>query len=538
MSMEHDTPWRPRALAATFGIVALAAGIFGTAPAVRAESVTIGLRGGADTMDPHFDSVGTTTAMLRNVFDALVSRDAKLDPTPSLAESWTLIDDLTWEFKLREGVVFHDGSPFTAEDVVFTFKRVPDIAGGRGGRMIYMTGISDVVAIDDHTVHIKTSEPTPLLTRNLAQIFIVPASVGEATPQDFNEGRAAIGTGPYRMKEFVPREHLILERNDDYWGEAQPWEQATFLELTNDQTRVAALLSGRVDLINAVPSIDIEALERNAAIGLFSAPSVYIFQLYLDTDRDDPPGVRDKAGNAVTVNPLKDQRVRQALSLAINREAIVDRILQGYGEVPTQVSTTGMFGTSPDLPPLPYDPAKAEALLTEAGYPDGFAMDLYCTSDRLPNDGDVCAALGGFFTRIGIDTTVNARPRTVYFPAMAAREYGVAMAGWGSLSGETSYILQSLAHSPDPEKKMGGSNSMGYSNPEVDAAIEKAVVTMDDEERAGLLSHAMEVYIQDAGVVPVVNLYSIWAGKKDKVEYTARSDDETTLLDLTSVSAP
>ncbi len=475
--------------------------------------------------------------MLRNIFDTLVSRDAQLNPTvPWLAESWEFIDDVTVIMKLRKGVVFHDGSPFTAEDVVFTFERVPEIAGGRGGRMIYMTGITEVVAIDDYTVQIRTSEPTPLLTRNLAQIFIVPASIGEASPQDFNEARAAIGTGPYKLKEFVPREHLILERHDDYWGTPQPWTEVTFLELTNDQTRVAALLSGRVDLINAVPSVDIETLERDGSVDLFSAPSVYIFQLYLDTVRDDPPGIRDNAGNPVTVNPLKDLRVRQALSLSINRQAIVDRILQGYGEVPTQVSTTGMFGTSPKLPPLPYDPDRAQELLAEAGYPDGFAMDLYCTSDRLPNDGDVCAALGGFFTRIGIDTSVNARPRTVYFPAMAAREYGIAMSGWGSLSGETSYILQSLAHSPDEERRMGGSNNMGYSNPEVDAAIEEAVVTMDDDERAALLARAMELYIEDAGTIPVVNLYSIWAGKNDKVEYTARSDDETTLLDLASVS--
>ncbi len=515
------------------GAMAVLGMLLGTPAA--AEPVTIGIRGGADTMDPHFDSVGTTTSMLRNIFDPLVSRDAALNPIPALATSWELIDDLTWEFQLREDVVFHDGSPFTAEDVVFTFERIPEVAGARGGRMLYMTGITDVVAVDSHKVRIHTSSPTPLLTRNLAQIFIIPTSTADASTDDFNAGQAAIGTGPYKLTEFVPRERLKLARHDDYWGKSQPWSEVTFLELGNDQTRVAALLSGGVDMINAVPSVDIATLEADYSIALFSAPSVYIFQLYLDTVRDEAPGVRNNAGKPMP-NPLKDQRVREAISLSVNRQAIIDRILQGYGEIPTQVSTTGMFGTSANLPPLAYDPDQARALLAEAGYPDGFQMDLYCTSDRLPNDGDVCAALGGFFTRIGIETTVNTRPRTVYFPAFTAGEYGISMSGWGSLSGETSYILQSLAHTRDDEQRLGGSNNMRYSNPEVDELIMQAVVTMDDDTRADLLARAMEIYVADAGTIPVVNLYSIWAGRNDKVVYEARSDDETSLLDLTTAS--
>ncbi|MEC9433286.1 MAG: ABC transporter substrate-binding protein [Pseudomonadota bacterium] len=531
------TASRLRRLRAATGALAFAAlgAALAAAPLTqaRAEAISIGLRGGTDTLDPHFDSLGVTTAMLRNIFDTLVSRDAKLAPTPSLATSWKALDDLTWEFKLREGVTFHDGSPFTAEDVVATFKRVPEAAGARGGRMIYMTGIEDVSAKDDHTVIIKTSAPTPLLPRNLAQIFIIPSEVAGGATEDFNSGKLAIGTGPYKYKDYVPREHLILESYDGYWGDPQPWTEVTFLELQNDQTRVAALLSGRVDLINAVPTVDMESLKAKSDIALFGAPSVYIFQLYLDTARDaDTPGVRMKDGSPVKTNPMLDKKVRQAISMSINRQAIVDRILQGYGEVPTQVSTTGMYGTSDKLPPLPYDPTRAKALLEEAGWGDGFAMDLYCTSDRLPNDGDVCAALGGFFTRVGIDTTVNAQPRTVYFPAFANRDFSISMSGWGSLSGETSYILQSLAHTRDDEKRIGGSNNMRYSNPEVDRLIEEGTATMDDDKRAALLAEAMEVYIEDAGVIPVVNLYSVWAGKADKVNYVARSDDETLLIDL------
>jgi peptide/nickel transport system substrate-binding protein len=506
------------------------------AGAASALELSIGVRGGADTMDPHFDSLGNTVSIQRNIYDPLVSRDAMLEPIPALATSWTAVDDRTWEFKLRPGVTFHDGSRLTAADVVYSFKRVPTAKGPTGGRMIYMTGIVDVVAVDELTVRILTDEPTPLLPRNLAQIFIIPAATGTATTDDFNSGGKAIGTGPYRLVKFTPKDATVVARHDGYWGGQQPFTTVSFKELLNDSTRVAALLSGDVDLINYVPTTDVATLKTNRRVELFSAPSVYIFQLYPDTVRDASPLVTDLDGRPLGANPLKDVRVREAISLAINRQAIVDRVLEGYGMVPSQLSTDGFYGTSPNLKPLPFDLDRSKALLAEAGWAKGFGVTLTCTADRLPNDGKVCAALGAMLTRAGIKTTVSALPRAVYFPAFAKQEHSLSMSGWGSLSGETSYILNSLAHSYSDGGKRGGSNNMRYANPAVDAKIQAATTTMDEARRAQLLAEAMELYIKDYGTIPVVNLHTIWAGRADKVAYTARADEETQLLDLKVVT--
>ncbi len=230
----------------------------------------------------------------------------------------------------------------------------------------------------------------------------------------------------------------------------------------------------------------------------------------------------------MTKNPLQDVRVRKALSLSINRQAIVERVMEGYGEPAAQMSPNGIWGISPNIKVDPYDPDEAKKLLTAAGYPNGFGVTLHCTSDRLPNDGKVCAALGGFFSRVGIKTTVAATPRAVYFPAWQKREYSLAMSGWGSLSGETSYILQSAVHTREGAR--GGSNSMYYSNAAVDKVIVEATRTLDDEKRKALLIQAMEMARADYNAIPVVTLEVIWAGRKDKVVYTARNDEETYLL--------
>ncbi len=516
---------RRRLRGAVFG--ALLAVVAGGA---SAQTLTVGIRGGVDTIDPHFGATGTTVSGLRNIYDVLVSRDENLLPIPSLAESWRLIDDNTWEFKLRAGVKFHNGADLTADDVKFSIERVPGAAGPTGGMMIYMTGIKEVQVVDPLTVRIITSTPTPLLTRNLAQLFIVPRSIGTASPGDFAAGRAAIGTGPYRYVSWQPRGDMVLARHDAYWGDAQPWQRVVFREILADQTRVAALLAGDVDLINYVPSADVEQLSRNPAIGIHRTRSVYNFMIYPEFSRDRSPTITDLQGRPLDRNPLKDVRVRQAISLSINRQAIVDRVMHGHGEAAGQLSPAGLWGTSPNLRPDPFDPDRARRLLTEAGWGQGFGITLHCTADRLPNDGSVCTALGGMLTRIGIRTTVAAMPRAVFFPASARFDYSLQMSGWGSLSGETSYILTSLVHSADEARRLGGSNRSMYSNPRLDAQIQRAIVEMDDERRKALLIEAMEIAIGDYSTIPVVTLDVLWGARRDRVSYIPRKDEETNVL--------
>lgn len=521
-------------LKSTLAAAALGLGLLVLGPAATgsAQTLTVGLRSGTDTLDPHFGATGNSVSALRNIYDTLVSRDEKLEPTPGLATAWRLIDDNTWEFDLRPGVKFHDGSDFTGDDVKYSIERVPNAQGPTGGMMLYMTGIRSVEVVSPLKIRILTSAPTPLLLRNLAQLFIIPRKLGTPTPEDFQSGRAAIGTGPYKLVSWQPKGDLVLARHDQYWGPRQPWERLVKKEILADQARVAALLAGDVDLINYVPSVDVAQLGRNASVAIFQTPSVYNFMIYPEFSRDVSPTITDHEGRPMTRNPLKDIRVRRAISMSINRQAIVERVMHGQGLSAGQLSPDGIWGISPKLKPDAFDPDGARRLLTEAGYPNGFGVTLHCTADRLPNDGQVCTALGGMLSRIGIRTTVAATPRAVFFPASARFEYSLQMSGWGSLSGETSYILQSLVHSIDQQKRLGGSNRTMYANPKLDQIIQAAITTMDDGRRKAMLIEAMEMAIGDYATIPVVTLNAIWAGRRDRVAYTARNDEETNVLQM------
>jgi peptide/nickel transport system substrate-binding protein len=519
-------------VSAGFRGVALAlALLLGSGAMASAQTLTIGQRSGPDSIDPHFSSLGSTVSSVRNIYDTLVSRDHESTPTPSLALTWKSVDENTWEFKLRPDVKFHDGTAFTAEDAKFSIERVKPAAGPTGGMNIYMTGIKEAVVVDPLTLRIITDGPVPLLPRNLAQIFIIPKHVGiAAKPEEFVPGKFAIGTGPYKLAAWQPKGDLVLERFDGYWGTKPAWQRIVFKEMLNDSSRVAALLSGDVDLITNVPPGDVKQISAKTELGVFKTRSVYNFHVYPDMARDVSPMVTDLAGKPLDRNPLKDIRVRQAISKSINRAAIVDRVLEGFGAPAGQLSPEGIWGTSRNLPPEAYDPDGAKKLLADAGYSQGFGITLHCTSDRLPNDAKVCAALGGMFNRIGIKATVAATPRTVYFPAWTRREYSLTMSGWGSLSGESSYILQSLTHTREAGR--GGSNNMHYSNPRIDAVIQEATRTLDDEKRELLLVQAMEMAIKDYSTIPVVTLDVLWAGRKDRVVYTARNDEETNVLQM------
>jgi len=506
------------------GAAALAL-LAGWTAAVGAEELTIGLRSNATSMDPHYSSLGPDVSAMKNVYETLTARDSNLQLIPALATSWEPTGDTTWVFKLREGVKFHDGTDLDAEDVVATIKRIPKAASPDGGLVTYARRIVDAKAIDPLTVEFTTDSPAATLPLDLARVFILPSEVDEDTPVgEFNSGEKAIGTGPYKLVSWVAKGDMVLESNPDYWGEEPEWEKVTFTEISNDSARVAALLSGRVDMINYAPPTDVARIKRDDDLEVFTGPSVYIFMLFPDY-RDDSPLVRAKDGSKLPENPLKDFKVRQAISMGVHRDAIASRVMEGLAEPASQIITKGFFGYSPEAETLTYDPEKAKELLAEAGYPDGFAIDLHCTSDRLPMDGDICAALGPMLARIGIDATVNATPRAVYFPAQSGGEYSLMMNGWGSLTGEASYILSSMVHTKDGT--YGVFNHFDYSNPDIDAKVEEALGTLDEDKRRVLLEEAMTLTMADLMAIPIVNLSAIWAGNTDKVTYEPRADEDT-----------
>ncbi|MGI9336412.1 MAG: ABC transporter substrate-binding protein, partial [Gammaproteobacteria bacterium] len=304
------------------------------------------------------------------------------------------------------------------------------------------------------------------------------------------------------------------------------WERVVRKEMPNDSARVAALKAGQVDIVNYVSSADWLALQRDASIDTFLADSVYVMNLQLD-QRENTPQVYDNAGNALPSNPFRDAKVRQAIDLAIDRRTMVDVVLEGLGNPARQVMTEGFFGASDNVIERVYDPARAKQLLADSGYTDGFQVDLYCTSDRLPGDGAICQGLGQMFSQVGIKTNVNAISRTVYFPAQARLEYSMFMNGWGTLTGEASYTLGSLAHSQAPELKLGAFNRIEYSNPEVDAALQAGIKQLDDDQRRAHFERAMELTMADRVYIPIVNLQTVWAAGRGKVEMTPRADEDT-----------
>lgn len=494
--------------------------------AAHSQELRIGVRAGPEAMEPHYMALGNQIAAIKNIYEAMVAFDEKLQIVPGLAESWKPVDDTTWEFQLRSNVKFHDGSPLSAEDVKFSIERVPGVAGPDGGLIINTRNISNVEVTGPLTVRITTSVPNPALPQDLARVGIVPKSIGAASIEDFNSGKAAIGTGPFKFVSFTAREGFVVERNPDYWAGEVPWEKVTFTEISNDAARVAALQSNRVDVVNYVPFGDVERLRGRKDVKEIQGESIYVFLLYPD-HRPQSDLVTDKAGKPLPANPLADRRVREALSLAIDRKAIVDRALEGFGKPANQLIDDKFFGAVPTPTELAYDSKRARELLAEAGYPDGFKIPLHCTNDRLPGDGATCRALGQMLARIGIDTNVNAISRTVFVPARTRGDYIMTMAGWGSVSGEAGYTMSSIAHTNDKSKGLGAFNVSNVSNPKSDELIAKAMRTLDDNERRSLFEKAMHTVLDDYAIIPVLQLSSVWGVRADKVTFTPRVDEET-----------
>ena len=352
--------------------IAAAAFIVALAPIAHAQKereVAIGLQAAITSIDPHFHNLSPNNGLLLHVFEPLVKRDANQKLVPGLATSWKALDDLTWEFKLRKGVKFHDGSPFNADDVVFTLKRVPDVPNSPSSFATFTKPIVDVKVVDPHTIVFKTAAPHVLLPSDMGSVYIVSKLHGEkATTPDYNSGKAAFGTGPYKFAEYIPNQRVVLKANYGYWGGEEPWDKVTFKILTNSAARVAALLSNDVQMIETVPTSDIAKLSQDKKYALADKVSNRVIYVHLHQWADTPPPfVTAKDGKPLAKNPFKDARVRKALSMAINRDAIVDRIMEKKAVPAAQLLPEFFPGTSKKLKPAKFDPEGAKKRFAEAG---------------------------------------------------------------------------------------------------------------------------------------------------------------------------
>jgi peptide/nickel transport system substrate-binding protein len=505
--------------------------------AQKEREVSIGLQAAITSIDPHYHNLSPNNSLLQHIFEPLIRRDANQKLVPALATSWRAIDDLTWEFKLRKNVRFHDGSPFTADDVVFTLKRVPNVPNSPSSFATFTKPIVDVKVVDPHTLIFKTAAPHVLLPSDVAAVYIVSKLHGEkAATEDYNSGKAAIGTGPYKFVEYIPNQRVVLKANYGYWGGEEPWDKVTFKILTNSAARVAALLSGDVQMIETVPTSDIARLSQDKRFALADKVSNRVIYVHLHQWTDKPPPyVTARDGKPLDKNPFKDARVRKALSMAINRDAIADRIMEKKAVPASQLLPDSFYGTSKKLKPPKYDPEGAKKLLAEAGYPNGLAITIHGTNNRYINDDKIAQAIAQFYSRAGIDAKVETMPSAVYFSKATNGEYGYMLLGWGTESGEQGSSLRSLLATRDPAKGMGVNNRGRYSNPAFDKLLTEALVTMDEKKREGMIQAAAEVVMNDVGLIPIHYEVSTWATLKG-FRYTPRTDQYTLATELKPVA--
>ena len=494
-------------------------------PAAAAD-LRIGLGLEPTSIDPHYHNLGPNSSFSRHVFDRLIHQDENQKLQPALALSWKAIQDTVWEFKLRPGVTWHDGSPFTVDDVLFTMQRLPNVPNSPSSFALYVKG-KTFIKVDDLTLHVKTESPYPLMPTDISALIIVSKKHAEnASTDNFTQGKAAGGTGPYRPVEWVPGDRIVVEANKAYWGDKPRWDKVIFKPIETGTGRVAALLAGDVDLIDVVPTTDIANLKNDRRVSVSSGISNRVMYLHMEQEKDEPPLVTDKAGKPLAKNPFKDLRVRQAISKAINRPAIVERVMEGVSVASGQLLPPGFFAVSPNLKVEPYDPQGAKKLLAEAGYPDGFVTVLATPNGRYVNDVQVAETLAQMLSRVGIETKVEQMPPAVFFTRATKRDFPFISLGWGSETGEASSPLKALFATFDRDTGMGAANRGRYSNPKLDAMLSEALRTVDDAKREKILIAATDLAIGDLGIIPLHFQVNSWATRA-AYKYVPRTDEYT-----------
>ncbi len=475
--------------------------------------------GDANSMDPYTRSETFLLTFTQNIYDPLVRRDRNLKVEPALAESWTTPSPTTWRFKLRHGVKFHGGENFTADDVVFSYRR----ASGPGSQLQgYFQSIKSVTKIDDFTVDFETKFANPIMLEEITGWVIMSKSWSEANkaaqPADLAKleenyaTRHANGTGPFILDQREPDRKTTLRNNPAWWD--KPEHNLTNVEFNvigNAATRVAALLSGDVSMVYTVPPADMERIARTDGLKLLQAPELRTVFLGFDVLRDEllKSDVKGK-------NPFKDVRVRQAFNMAVDINAIKTRVMRNQSNPTGMVFGPGVNGyVKADDVRYPYDPEGAKKLLAEAGYPNGFAITLDCPNDRYINDEAICQAVTIMLTRIGIKATLNAQPRLKHFADISAPNWNTSfyMLGWTPSTYDAHNALFNLAGTPNGVR--GIFNDGRYSNAAFDTLVDQIAVETDVAKRNAMIKQASAMLHKDAAVLPLHQQVVVWAARSN-----------------------
>ena len=515
--------------AVLLGTAMAVTGLTMAAPADAQDVIRWASASDALTLDPHSQNEGPTSQMLIQMYDYLIERDIGLAKRPALATSWVAIDEDTWELELRQGVTFHNGAPFMANDAVFSLNRaMTEPSDFRN----YLSSVTSVEAVDDYTIHIHTDGPNPILPDWLTGIFIMDEEWaienGVETAQDFAEGeenfavRNANGTGPFRLESRQPDVQTVLVRNETYWGaDAFPNEVDTIIytPVASAATRVAALLSGEVDFISDPPTQDLGRLDADPGIDVVDVNQIRTIFFGMNVAADDLEN--DTVDGA---NPFQDIRVREAFYRSINIDAIQQVVMRGLSVPAGMITSPGVNGYATDLDErLPFDQDGARALLAEAGYPDGFGITLHCPNDRYVNDEAICTAAAGMLGQIGIDVNLISQPRSIHFTELQQGIQDFYMLGWGVPTYDSEYVFNFLYHTPDGNR--GSWNFTGFSNPDVDANIVAMGSEVDLAARDAIIRATWEMVIPEYAYIPLHHQIISWA-MRDGFVIPIRANDQ------------
>ena len=483
----------------------------------QAATLRVANQGDAMSMDPHSLNESLQLTFTNNIYEPLVSRDKQLGLVPGLATSWKQTSPTVWRFELRRGVKFHDGSTLSADDVVFSFNR----AAGEGSDMkSYTSSFKEVRKVNDTTVEIETLSPFPILPDVISLVYVMNkkwCEENKATiPVDRRKGIEntasfkANGTGPYRLKERQPSAKTVLVRNLNYWDKVEGnVDEVIFTPIGNAATRVAALLSGEVDVMEPVPLQDVDRIQANPAYTVVQGPELRTIFLGMDQKRDELlySSVKGK-------NPFKDKRVRQAFYQAIDIESIKGRVMRGAAAPTALMVAPGIKGFVPELNRrLPYDPEAAKKLLAEAGYPNGFEVSMNCPNDRYVNDGAICQAVAANLARVGVKINLQAETKVTYFPKILRRDTSFYLLGWTPGTYDSHNALTSLMATPT-DKGQGQFNLGAYSNAKLDELTLKVQSEVDQTKRNAMIREAFELHTADIGHIPLHQQALAWAMKK------------------------
>jgi peptide/nickel transport system substrate-binding protein len=501
-------------LLSTAAFAAFAIASFGAGAA----TLKIGNQGDALSMDPHSLSESLQISVNENVYESLVTRGRDYKLAPALATSWKQTAPTVWHFDLRKGVQFHDGTPFTADDVIFSFER---IRSDGSDMQIYVSPIKEVKKINDHSIDIITSSPYPILPQIIYHWSIMSkkwCETNQATkPVDRRKGieNAASfrsnGTGPYRLRERQPNVRTTFVRNGNYWGKVEGnVDEVIFNVVSNDSTRVAALLSGEVDVMEPVPVQDIDRIKATPNLNVLQGPELRIVFLGMDQKRDEL-----LFSNVKGKNPFKDKRVRQAFYQAIDIDGIKRTVMRGASTPTALMLAPEVNGYAPDLAKrLPYDPEASKKLLAEAGYPNGFEVAMNCPNDRYVNDGPICQAVAANLAKVGVKIKLEIETKGTYFPKILRRDTSFYMLGWTSPTVDAHAVLYPVLSTPGADGR-GQFNLGAYSNPKLDELTDKIAAETDQKKRNEMIREAMKIHQDDIGHIPLHQQALNWGSKKN-----------------------